>query len=226
MRKLSLALLALTLFGCDTTAPLDGSVPGEDAPGRDAPRVDAPVDAPRPDAGPLVLGDHPRILLGDRATVRARLTAALGSASGTRFAAMVDNELASGGTYAFRQSDAALLGVLTGEARYCTHAVAETEAFVVSEEALIASGERPQVAFDSYLEVGDRIGDLAMVYDWCFDMGHAGAANALDRLREPGGVERVEPRGGGVEWRASAVVRLVGREPPRTTTTTRSSRRR
>jgi hypothetical protein len=170
MRKLSLALLALTLFGCDTTAPLDGSVPGEDAPGRDAPRVDAPVDAPRPDAGPLVLGDHPRILLGDRATVRARLTAALGSASGTRFAAMVDNELASGGTYAFRQSDAALLGVLTGEARYCTHAVAETEAFVVSEEALIASGERPQVAFDSYLEVGDRIGDLAMVYDWCFDM--------------------------------------------------------
>ena len=117
----------------------------------------------------MVLGDHPRILLSDRSDVRARLTSTLGSGPGARFRDMVDRELDSPGTiYAFRQSDAALVGVLTGDARYCTHAVAQTDALVAAEEARIAGGERAAVAGDSYLEVGDYIGDLSLVYDRCF----------------------------------------------------------
>lgn len=38
-----------------------------------------------------------------------------------------------------------------------------------AEEARIAAGQRAEVAGDSYLYVGDTVGGLALVYDWCFD---------------------------------------------------------
>ncbi|MGE0789070.1 MAG: heparinase II/III family protein [Sandaracinaceae bacterium] len=170
--KQSYACAALLLLAaCDGESPSDGGIPRDGAARLDAAGLDAAGrDAARPDAGPLVLGDHPRILLADRADVRARLTAAIGSTTGARFRSMVDRELATPGTiYAFRQSDAALLGVLTGEARYCEHAVAETDAYVTDEEARIAGGANAEVAGDSYLYVGDVVGDLALVYDWCAD---------------------------------------------------------
>ena len=44
---------------------------------------------------------------------------------------------------------------------------AEVDAFVASEEAKIAAGQAPEVAGDSYLEVGPVIGNVASVYDWC-----------------------------------------------------------
>jgi len=31
-----------------------------------------------------------------------------------------------------------------------------------------AANQAPVVAGDSYLEIGDMVGDLALVYDWCF----------------------------------------------------------
>ena len=41
-------------------------------------------------------------------------------------------------------------------------------------EGKIAAGQNPQVALDSYLEVGEMIGDLALVYDWCNDQVTSG----------------------------------------------------
>ncbi len=38
---------------------------------------------------------------------------------------------------------------------------------VAAAETAIANGDAPDVAGDSYLYVGDMIGDLAMTYDWC-----------------------------------------------------------
>ena len=70
------------------------------------------------------------------------------------------------------------------------------------------------------------IGDLALVYDWCFDTVSAGAEDALARVREPGGVERLEPGGGEVGQQDDPVERLGDRQPARTTTTTRSCARR
>ncbi|MCC6524477.1 MAG: hypothetical protein IT373_17610 [Polyangiaceae bacterium] len=112
---------------------------------------------------------HPRVYLN--AANRARLGAALdaGTTVATRFRAMVDAQMAGADYYAFAPEDAALVGVLTGEPAYCAYATALVEAEVVAEEALIAAGQVAEVAADSYLYVGDRVGSLALVFDWCHD---------------------------------------------------------
>ncbi len=113
---------------------------------------------------------HPRIALNDE-TTRARLLAALeaDTPAAARFREIVDSEMAGTDHYEFQPWFAALLGELTDEASYCEYAIAGTDAVVTAEEALIAMGERAEVAGDSYLYVGDTVGNLALVYDWCFD---------------------------------------------------------
>jgi len=116
-----------------------------------------------------VFGDaHPRIYLERN---RARLVAMLdsGAPGATRFASSVDAYVGGSSPWDFQPWFAALMGQLTSEPQYCATAIAKTEAFVASEEALIASGSQPFVAGDSYLEVGPKVGNLALVYDWCFD---------------------------------------------------------
>jgi hypothetical protein len=87
----------------------------------------------------------------------------------TRFKSIVDVQLDGGNIYAFEAWNAALVSQLTGETRYCDAAVAQIDEMVRAEESLIGNGERAEVAGDSYLEVGPRIGDLALTYDWCFE---------------------------------------------------------
>ncbi|MCA9626703.1 MAG: heparinase II/III family protein [Myxococcales bacterium] len=86
-----------------------------------------------------------------------------------RFKDLVDAQLAGGNSYAYEPWYSALLYALGGETKYADDAIERMDTWVRSEEALIASGQRAQVAGDSYLEVGDYIGGLALVYDWCFD---------------------------------------------------------
>ncbi len=113
---------------------------------------------------------HPRILLRD-ATYRSCLQQLLAvpTPAAARFKALVDSQLAGGDAYAFEPWFAALMYQLTGETAYADYAVSRTEAFVASEEALIALNQRATVAGDSYLEVGPIIGSIATVYDWCYD---------------------------------------------------------
>jgi hypothetical protein len=114
---------------------------------------------------------HPRILLVDaayKASLQQRLKARTPAA--VRFEAWVAAEVQGAKQYLFEPWHAALLGQLTGEERYARFAVAQTDAFVKAEEALIQRGERPLAANDSYLEVGQHIGNLALVYDWCFEL--------------------------------------------------------
>ncbi|MBK8252934.1 MAG: hypothetical protein IPK82_09720 [Polyangiaceae bacterium] len=119
--------------------------------------------------GAVIPTEHPRIYLND--ANKTRLSAALSSSTqaASRFRDMVDGHMMNGNVYAFEPYFAALLGALTGDAAYCTYAVDEVDVHVASEEALINMGERAEVAFDSYLYVGDVIGDLSLVYDWCYD---------------------------------------------------------
>jgi len=132
--------------------------------------ADTPPSQPSP-ADPVphiaALGS-PRILLAD-ATTASRLRDALtrGDAPAARLAALVDAQMQGGDAYAFQPWFAALIGQLTSKPAYCRYAVDETERFVQHEETLIASKQRPTVADDSYLEVGQVIGNLAIVYDWC-----------------------------------------------------------
>ena len=120
------------------------------------------------DTGPTFSGQHPRIYLGSN---KDRLTTALaaGTASSKKFKKVVDSWVDGGDVYAFPVWNAALMGQLSGDAKYCTAAIAAIDKQVADANAAIASGSNPEVASDDYLAIGDSIGDLALTYDWCFD---------------------------------------------------------
>src|SRR5262249_51943394 len=81
----------------------------------------------------------------------------------------VDSWVGGADYWGFDAWEAALFGQLTGQAKYCTKSIATVDKEVSDAEAAIAAGGKPVVANDSYLEAGEMIGDLALVYDWCFD---------------------------------------------------------
>ena len=122
-------------------------------------------DAP----GPTFADDHPRIYLERN---RERLAASLeaGEPAALRFKEIVDLQVREGADlYDFHGWFAALIGQLTGDPVYCQYAVGLIDEQVTSEEALIADGQRPRAAADSYLEIGSLVGDVMLTYDWCFD---------------------------------------------------------
>jgi len=118
------------------------------------------------DKGPSFQGMHPRISFG---APKDQLVAGLSRPAGQRFQKMVDSWVGGADVYAFERWNAALLGQLTGDAKYCTAAVASIDKDVAAEEAKIAAGTMPDIASDDYLKIGDVVGDLALVYDWCHD---------------------------------------------------------
>ena len=161
-----------------------------------------------------IASTHPRVLLSD-ASYRTCLQQMLAAptASATRFKGLVDSQLAGGNAYAFEPWFAALMFQLTGSTTYADYAVSRTEAFVASEEALIAANQRATVAADSYLEVGPIIGNVALVYDWCYDRLTPAQRSALGRLRQPGRLERLASGRGPVGQHRLRLERLVDRQP-------------
>ncbi|MBL8522314.1 MAG: hypothetical protein JNN20_01360 [Betaproteobacteria bacterium] len=122
---------------------------------------------------PPIPTGHPRILLVGAELQRLREDLNNGAAYATRFRSMVDNAVGGANIYDYKPWYSAMIGVIRGNTtypQYCAHAVNRTEAFVVSEEAVIASGQRATVSYDVYLEVGDLIGNVMLVYDWCYDV--------------------------------------------------------
>ena len=85
---------------------------------------------------------HPRILLAPggatapRTVLAGRLTA--GDAAAVRFKEVIDDHLFNGATLIseYRPWWGALLGVLTGNAAYCTDSVARVDAYVAAAEAV------------------------------------------------------------------------------------------
>lgn len=119
------------------------------------------------DGGDLTIAkDHPRIYL---AAHRDRLAAdlAAGRPAAVRFLAVVDRWVGGTDEWGFQAWNAALVGQLTGDPKYCKAAVRAIDAQVKAAESAARDGGAPDVAYDSYLYVGDMIGDLALVYDWC-----------------------------------------------------------
>jgi len=109
---------------------------------------------------------HPRIYLPpNRDRLKAALDASTPAAS--RFRSRVNAWVGGADIWGFGAWNAALLGQLTGTTSYCTKSVATIETQVKNAETRIASGAVPEVAGDSYLQIGEMIGDLALVYDWC-----------------------------------------------------------
>src|SRR6185312_13356240 len=89
------------------------------------------------------------------------------SAQFQRFQSYVDRAVAGHPDYGFSATDAAYLYHMTGDSQYATLAVQMVDDQVSAAEADIAAGHNPDVASDSYLDVGPMIGDLALTYDWC-----------------------------------------------------------
>lgn len=85
----------------------------------------------------------------------------------TRFKTWVDAAVAGNRGYAFAAAEAALMYQLLPDARYCSLAVSMVEEQVAAAESRIAAGANPEVAGDSYLEVGPMISDLAMTLSTC-----------------------------------------------------------
>ncbi|HEV7491029.1 MAG TPA: heparinase II/III family protein [Rhodanobacteraceae bacterium] len=84
-----------------------------------------------------------------------------------RFRDWVDEAVDGNPDYGFSATDAATMYRITGQPQYATLAVQMIDDQVAAAESAIGSGQAPEVAGDSYLYVGDMIGDLAITYDWC-----------------------------------------------------------
>ena len=176
--KLTTAWFLGFLIGCGTTSAT-GSGDGQDQMGTDTGSPDGSSGGSDTSGGtgggmttdgtmPVFPTAHPRIYLTPN---RARLAGALsaGTPAATRFKSIVDQWIGGADLWGFSAWNAALIGQLTGNATYCTKAVATIESQVTTAEGKIAAGQAPAVAADSYLDVGEMIGDLALVYDWCFN---------------------------------------------------------
>ncbi len=116
--------------------------------------------------GPEFSADHPRIYMKSR---KDALVAALkaGQPEAMRFKDMVDRWVGGGDVYNFFSWNAALVGQLTGDPKYCAAAIKDVDQQVNDATSQISGGNLPFVAHDSYLDVGNLIGNLALVYDWC-----------------------------------------------------------
>ncbi|HEY5923286.1 MAG TPA: alginate lyase family protein [Kofleriaceae bacterium] len=146
--------------GSDDEGDGDGSDDDNNSGGSDEEEEDA-------DVLPTYPTQHPRIYVEAH---RARLTAALAANTpeATRFRSAVDRYVNGEDIYEFRIWNAALMGALTGDPKYCAKAISAADAWVTAEEARIATGAQPLAAANSYLHVGDLVGDVMLTYDWCF----------------------------------------------------------
>ncbi len=119
---------------------------------------------------PAFASAHPKVFVNHTATLSClQQLLSTKAASATRFKSYVDSEIASpGSNWEFQYWWSALMYQVTGTTSYADFAIAKVDAFVASEEAKIAAGQAPEVAGDSYLEVGRLVGDVALVYDWCY----------------------------------------------------------
>jgi hypothetical protein len=68
--------------------------------------------------------------------------------------------------YSYSSVDSVVMYKLTGNTDYIDSAIRMVDLFVQSENHAISSGSNPEVASDSYLEVGGYIAQLALAYDY------------------------------------------------------------
>src|SRR5262249_47054006 len=84
-----------------------------------------------------------------------------------RFKASVDRWVGGADVYNLSPWNAALLGQLTGDAKYCAAAIKAVDKQVSDAEGQIAGGNNPDVAGESDLGGGNLIGNHALVCGGC-----------------------------------------------------------
>ncbi|MGN7830790.1 hypothetical protein ACTJI2_04155 [Pseudoxanthomonas sp. 22568] len=151
---LALALLAAAMGQCSETG---AGLPEQKA----ATPPPPPAEAPSPAAPAMAAATGKDALNLELSRVDRR------SSAYSRFRGWVDSAVAGSPGYAFAAGDAALMFLLSDGAKYCDMAVRMVEQQVSEAEATIASGGRPAISGDSYLEVGPHLADLAMTLHSC-----------------------------------------------------------
>lgn len=152
---LCLAMMAAAMAQCSEAGNSQAVQPAEPAPATVVP-PQAAIDNPAAGSSVSTTGLKLDLSFVDKK-----------SAAYSRFKSYVDSAVAGSPGYAFAASDAALMFRLSGGAKYCKLAVTMVEKQVADAEAAIASGGRPEISGDSYLEVGPNIADLALTLDSC-----------------------------------------------------------
>ena len=128
---------------------------------------------------PAIPATHPRVLLVGTELVRFQNDLATQRPAMKRFKEqVVDAQLAGADIYGYEAWYSAFMGVVTQQPQYCAHAVQTTDAFLDAEATKIRNGETPDARADSYLFIGEVVGNVALVYDWCF-----ANLNATQKLR-------------------------------------------
>jgi hypothetical protein len=118
---------------------------------------------------PTISNTHPRVLLVGAELQRFRDDVAAQRPAMKRFKEqVVDAQLGGEDVYGYEAWYSAFMGVVTQQPQYCNHAVQMTDAFLDAEAAKIRAGQIPDGRADSYLFIGDVVGSLALVYDWCY----------------------------------------------------------
>lgn len=72
--------------------------------------------------------------------------------------------------YGYSCADSVLMYHLTKDPKYLQQAITMVDLYVKSENALIAGGHVPSIAGDSYLEIGPFMEQLALTYDYGYDL--------------------------------------------------------
>lgn len=72
--------------------------------------------------------------------------------------------------YGYSCTDSVVMYRLTNNAAYIQQAIRMVDLFVQSEMALINAGQRPEISGDSYLEIGFYLEQLALAYDYGYDL--------------------------------------------------------
>jgi hypothetical protein len=154
MLLLALALLAAAMAQCSEPDAADSSANPEPPAAAAAPATAAPSPVAPTGTG------------AGKLTIDLSFVDKKSDAYG-RFKSWVDAAVAGSPGYAFPASDAALMHRMTDAKKYCDLAVKMVEQQVGEAEAAIASGGRPSISGDSYLEVGPHIADLSLTLDTC-----------------------------------------------------------
>jgi hypothetical protein len=92
-----------------------------------------------------------------------------GSVAYARFKAAADAALAGDPPYNYSATHSVIMYRLTGTVSYLADAITRVDSFVTAAEAAIAAGGVPDLAGDSYLDVGWYLDQLALTYDYGYD---------------------------------------------------------
>jgi len=116
---------------------------------------------------------HPYLLFSPDRVKKLRAKLDNQEVGALKFKTLVDNQVGGSDYYAFQDQFVAFMYPVLGDDKYCTFAVEKTELFVTKEEERIkqfADGGSFTVkaAYDSFLNIGKRVGGMAAVYDWCY----------------------------------------------------------